>query len=182
VVLWVAVLKSGVHATLAGVLIALFVPMRDSQGKSPVRELEHDLHGPVAFAILPIFAFANAGLSLSGMSPGDLAHPVTLGVIAGLLLGKPVGILFFVGLAVAIGIARLPRGVSWSQLLGIAFACGIGFTMSLFIAGLAFEHGSGDYFSGDRLGIVVGSVLSALAAFGLLQFSLPRSAAATTGN
>jgi NhaA family Na+:H+ antiporter len=182
VVLWVAVLKSGVHATLAGVLIALFVPMRDSQGKSPVRELEHDLHGPVAFAILPIFAFANAGLSLSGMSPGDLAHPVTLGVIAGLLLGKPVGILFFVGLAVAIGIARLPGGVSWSQLLGIAFACGIGFTMSLFIAGLAFEHGSGDYFSGDRLGIVVGSVLSALAAFGLLQFSLPRSAAATTGN
>jgi NhaA family Na+:H+ antiporter len=179
IVLWVAVLKSGVHATLAGVLIALFVPMRDSQGRSPVRELEHDLHGPVAFAILPIFAFANAGLSLSGMSLGDLAHPVTLGVIAGLLLGKPIGILLFVGLAVAIGIARLPRGVSWSQVLGIAFACGIGFTMSLFIAGLAFEHGSGDYFSGDRLGIVVGSVLSALAAFGLLKLSLPRSAEAT---
>jgi NhaA family Na+:H+ antiporter len=179
IVLWVAVLKSGVHATLAGVLIALFVPMRDSQGRSPVRELEHDLHGPVAFAILPIFAFANAGLSLSGMSLGDLAHPVTLGVIAGLLLGKPIGILLFVGLAVAIGIARLPRGVSWSQVLGIAFACGIGFTMSLFIAGLAFEHGSGDYFSGDRLGIVVGSVLSALAAFGLLKLSFPRSAEAT---
>ena len=179
VVLWVAVLKSGVHATLAGVLIALFVPMRDSQGRSPVRELEHDLHGPVAFAILPVFAFANAGLSLSGMSPGDLAHPVTLGVIAGLLLGKPIGILLFVGLAVAIGIARLPRDVSWPQLLGIAFACGIGFTMSLFIAGLAFEHGSGDYFNGDRLGIVVGSVLSAVAAFGLLKLSLPRSAEAT---
>ena len=176
VVLWVAVLKSGVHATLAGVLIALCVPMRDSQGSSPVRELEHNLHGPVAFAILPIFAFANAGLSLSGLSPSDLVHPVTLGVEVGLLVGKPVGILLFVGLAVAFGVAKLPKHVSWIHVLGVAFACGIGFTMSLFIAGLAFEHGSGDYFSGDRLGIVVGSVLSALAAFVILHFSLPRNA------
>lgn len=178
IVLWVAVLKSGVHATLAGVLIALCVPMRDARGGSPVRELEHDLHGPVAFAILPMFAFANAGLSLSGMSVSDLVHPVTTGVIAGLVLGKPIGILLFVGAAVMIGIARLPKNVSWTQLLGVAFACGIGFTMSLFIAGLAFEHGSGDYFSGDRLGIVVGSVLSALLAYGLLQFSLPKNSQA----
>lgn len=176
VVLWVAVLKSGVHATLAGVLIALCVPMRDARGNSPVVELEHNLHGPVAFAILPIFAFANAGLSLSGISLGDLAHPVTMGIVSGLLLGKPIGILLFVGLAVAAGIAQLPKHVNWSQLLGVTFACGIGFTMSLFIAGLAFEHGSGDYFSGDRLGIVVGSVLSALAAFGVLQVSLPKNA------
>lgn len=174
IVLWVAVLKSGVHATLAGVLIALCVPMRDANGNSPVRELEHDLHGPVAFVILPMFAFANAGLSFAGISVADFAHPVTMGVVAGLLLGKPIGILFFVGLAVIVGIARLPRHVNWSQLLGIAFACGIGFTMSLFIAGLAFEHGSGEYFSGDRLGIVLGSVLSALAALVLLQFSLPK--------
>lgn len=175
IVLWVAVLKSGVHATLAGVLIAFCIPMRDDQGRSPLRELEHDLHGPVAFAILPIFAFANAGLPLAGMSLNDLAHPVTMGVVSGLLVGKPVGIMLFVGLAVAAGFARLPGGVNWTQLLGVSFACGIGFTMSLFIAGLAFAHGSGAYFAGDRLGIVVGSVLSALAAGLILQFSLPRN-------
>ena len=176
VVLWIAVLKSGVHATLAGVLIALCIPMRDKQGNSPLRELEHDLHGPVAFVILPFFAFANAGLSLVGMSFEYLTHPVTLGVISGLLVGKPLGILVFVGLAVGLGFVQLPKNVNWTQLLGVAFACGIGFTMSLFIAGLAFEHGSGDYFSGDRLGILVGSILSALVAFALLHVSLPKAA------
>ena len=174
VVLWVAVLKSGVHATLAGVLIAFCIPMRDQRGRSPLQELEHDLHGPVALVILPLFAFANAGLSLSGMSLEALTHPVTLGVIMGLLLGKPVGILSFVGAAVVLGLAKLPKHVTWSQLLGVAMACGIGFTMSLFIAGLAFEHGSGDYFSGDRLGILVGSLLSAVVGYGVLRFSLPK--------
>ncbi len=139
-----------------------------------MRDLEHDLHGPVAFAILPVFAFANAGLSLAGMAITDLAHPVTFGVVVGLFLGKPVGILAFVGLAVALRLIRLPSGVSWLQILGVAFACGIGFTMSLFIAGLAFEHGSGDYFAGDRLGIVVGSVLSAIAACIVLHVGLPK--------
>ncbi len=175
VVLWIAVLKSGVHATLAGVLIAFCIPMRNEQGKSPLRELEHDLHGPVAFVILPVFAFANAGLSLSGISIENLTHPVTVGVVSGLLIGKPLGILVFVGLAVAFRFVQLPNNVNWVQLLGVAFACGIGFTMSLFIAGLAFEHGSGDYFSGDRLGILVGSILSALAAYILLHVSLPKS-------
>jgi NhaA family Na+:H+ antiporter len=174
IVLWIAVLKSGVHATLAGVLLAFCIPMRDAEGSSPLRELEHDLHGPVAFAILPIFAFANAGLSLAGMSFNDLADPVSLGIIAGLLIGKPVGILFFVGLAIILRLARLPTGVAWSQLFGVAFACGIGFTMSLFIAGLAFEHGSVDYFAADRLGILAGSFLSAIGAFVILQFSLPK--------
>jgi NhaA family Na+:H+ antiporter len=174
-VLWIAVLKSGVHATLAGVLIAFCIPLRDKGGRSPLRDLETDLHGPVAFAILPIFAFANAGLALSGVSIDDVVHPVTLGVMAGLLLGKPLGILSFVGLAVALRFARLPTDVDWRQLLGVAFACGIGFTMSLFIAGLAFEHGSGDYFRGDRLGILLGSVLSALAAYIILHLSLPKS-------
>ena len=176
VVLWVAVLKSGVHATLAGVLIAFCIPMRDEAGHCPLRELEHNLHGPVAFVILPAFAFVNAGLSLSGVSLDALAHPVTLGVTTGLALGKPLGILVFTGLAVALGLARLPKDVSWMQLLGVACACGIGFTMSLFIAGLAFEHGSGAYYSGDRLGILVGSLLSAVAAWVLLQFSLPKAA------
>ncbi len=175
IVLWVAVLKSGVHATLAGVLIALCVPMRDKAGASPLRELEHDLHGPVAFVILPIFAFANAGLSLSGVSLSDLTHPVTLGVMTGLLAGKPIGILAFVGLSVLLGIASLPKGTNWGQLLGVSFACGIGFTMSLFIAGLAFEHGSGAYFIGDRIGILVGSILSALFGYAVLAFSLPRT-------
>ena len=150
--------------------------MRDQQGQSPLRSLEHDLHGPVAFAVLPIFAFANAGLSLGGMSVADLTHPVTLGVILGLLVGKPLGILAFVGLAVALRFVQLPNSVSWLQIVGVAFACGIGFTMSLFIAGLAFEHGSGDYFSGDRLGILLGSILSAVAAYALLHLSLPKIA------
>jgi NhaA family Na+:H+ antiporter len=176
VVLWIAVLKSGVHATLAGVLIAFCIPMRDAQGESPLRDLEHDLHGPVAFAILPMFAFANAGLSLVGMSIEDLTHPVTTGVASGLLIGKPVGILAFVWLAINLRIAKLPKNVNWTQLLGVAFACGIGFTMSLFIAGLAFEHGSGDYFGADRLGILAGSILSAIVAFALLHASLPKPA------
>ncbi len=176
VALWVAVLKSGVHATLAGVLIAFCIPIRDQHGACPLRELEHNLHGPVAFVILPAFAFANAGLPLTDLSLEALTHPVTLGVIAGLVLGKPIGILLFTGLAVVLGLARLPKNVTWTQVLGVACACGIGFTMSLFIAGLAFEHGGGEYYSGDRLGILVGSLLSALAAYGLLRFSLPKTA------
>ena len=179
VALWVAVLKSGVHATLAGVLIAFCVPMRDKEGHCPLRELEHNLHAPVAFVILPAFAFVNAGLSLDGVSLDALAHPVTLGVTTGLALGKPLGILIFTGLVVALGLARLPEDVSWTQLLGVACACGIGFTMSLFIAGLAFEHGSGAYYSGDRLGILLGSLLSALAAWVFLHFSLPKAAGAS---
>jgi NhaA family Na+:H+ antiporter len=176
IVLWVSLLKSGVHATLAGVLIAFCIPMRNGQRRSPLRELEHDLHGPVAFVILPLFAFANAGLSLTGMSIEDLTHPVTLGIVSGLLIGKPLGILAFVGLAVGLRFVRLPEDINWRLLLGAAFACGIGFTMSLFLAGLAFEHGGGDYISVDRLGILVGSVLSALAAYTLLHIGLPKSA------
>jgi NhaA family Na+:H+ antiporter len=153
--------------------------MRDAQGASPLTRLEHDLHGPVAFAILPIFAFANAGLSLGGMALADLTHPVTLGVILGLLvgkpLGKPLGIMLFVGLALGLRLVALPPRVNWGQLLGVAFVCGIGFTMSLFIAGLAFEHGSGDYFAGDRLGILIGSILAAIAGYLMLHLSLPKA-------
>ena len=169
IVLWVAVLKSGVHATLAGVLIAFCIPMRDPRGESPLRKLEHDLHTPVAFVILPAFAFVNAGLALSGIGLDEILHPVTVGVVAGLFLGKPVGILAFVAIATAFGLATLPRGVTWAQFAGVAFACGIGFTMSLFIAGLAFQHGSGDYFAGDRLGILAGSLASAIAAYAVLR-------------
>ena len=181
-VLWPAVLKSGVHATIAGVLLAFCVPMRDKAGRSPLKELEHDLHGPVAYAILPIFAFANAGLPLSSMTYDDLTHPVTLGVELGLFLGKPIGIIFFVGLAILLRIASLPRGVTWPQLVGVGFACGIGFTMSLFIAGLAFEQTGGEeYFGGDRLGVLVGSVASAVMAYVILHFSLPKDVADDAG-
>ena len=173
IALWIAVLKSGVHATLAGVLIAFCIPMRDEHGHSPIKELEHNLHIPVAYAILPMFAFANAGLSFAGTSLNDLLHPITLGVIAGLVVGKPLGIIVFVGLALLIGLAKLPKGVNWYQLCGVAFVCGIGFTMSLFIAGLAFEHNSSEFFTGDRLGIIIGSVISALLGFLILHFSLP---------
>ena len=172
VVLWVAMLKSGVHATLAGVLIAFCVPMRGPEGRSPLRQLEEDLHAPVAYAILPVFAFVNAGIALGGIGIDDMLHPVTLGVAAGLFLGKPAGIVAFVGIGVLLRFASLPNGVTWGQVLGVAWACGIGFTLSLFIAGLAFEHGSGDYFAGDRLGILVGSAASAVAAWLVLQWSL----------
>ena len=150
------------------------IPLRSDSSRSPLRELEHDLHGPVAFAILPIFAFANAGISFAGFEFADLTQDVTLGIILGLVLGKPAGVMLFVGLACAMRFAQLPSNVNWGQLLGVSFACGIGFTMSLFIAGLAFEHGSGDYFAGDRLGILFGSVISAIAAWSILQLSLPR--------
>ncbi|MDA1064476.1 MAG: Na+/H+ antiporter NhaA [Proteobacteria bacterium] len=174
VVLWVAVLKSGVHATLAGVLIALCVPTGPPGQPSPLRELENDLHGPVAFAILPLFAFANAGLSLAGITISSLTSSVTFGVITGLVIGKPLGILLFVAIAVLPGFTRLPSQVNWWQLTGVACACGIGFTMSLFIAGLAFEHGGGDYFSADRLGGLIGSILSAVIAYLVLQLSLKK--------
>ena len=172
VVLWVAMLKSGVHATLAGVLIAFCVPIRDAAGQSPLQQLEHDLHAPVAYAILPLFAFCNAGIALGAIGVDDMLHPVTLGIAAGLFVGKPVGIVAFVGLGLLLRLASLPTGVTWGQIIGIAWACGIGFTLSLFIAGLAFEHGGGDYFAGDRLGILIGSVASAVAAWLVLQRSL----------
>lgn len=175
VVLWVAVLKSGVHATLAGVLIAFCIPMRDRAGGSPLKDLERDLHGPVAFAVLPVFAFANAGVPLAGMGIGDLANPVTLGIALGLLVGNPVGILGLVRLAVLLRWASLPEGVTWAQLAGAAFACGIGFTMSLFIASLAFEHGGGAHWAADKLGILLGSLASAAVGGLILARALPRN-------
>ena len=172
-VLWVALLKSGVHATLAGVLIALCIPLRDGAGGSPLKELERDLHAPVAFVVLPVFAFANAGISFAGIGFGDFVDPVTLGVALGLFLGNPIGIIGLVSLAVLLRWVALPQGVTWAQLTGTAFACGIGFTMSLFIASLAFEHGDGTYWVADKLGILLGSLASAAAAAVVLGAALP---------
>ena len=175
--MWVAVLKSGVHATLTGILIALCIPLRDRAGGSPLRQLEHDLHAPVAFIILPVFAFANAGLPLREMALDAVFHPVTIGVAAGLIAGKSIGITSFIAIAALAGIVRLPREINWMQVLGVAFACGIGFTMSLFIAGLALEHGSGEYFNKARLGVLLGSAIAALLGGLVLQMSLGRRGA-----
>lgn len=131
-IMWVAMLKSGVHATLAGVMLAFFIPIRDSEKEaSPLHELEHDLHTAVAFAILPIFAFANAGISLTGVSPDYLLHPVPLGIAMGLFFGKQIGVFAFCWLAVKAGWTRLPDQINWIHVYGCAFLCGIGFTMSL---------------------------------------------------
>ena len=174
-VLWVALLKSGVHATLAGVLIAFCIPLRDGAGGSPLKALERDLHAPVAFVVLPVFAFANAGISFAGIGFADFVEPVTLGIALGLFLGNPIGIMGLVGLAVLLRWVALPQGVTWAQLTGAAFACGIGFTMSLFIASLAFEHGDGTYWVADKLGILLGSLASAAAAAVVLGATLPRN-------
>ncbi|RBC00119.1 Na+/H+ antiporter NhaA [Pseudomonas sp. MWU12-2115] len=162
-ILWVCVLKSGVHATLAGVTLAFCIPLRTKNAEpSPLMTLEHALHPWVAYGILPLFAFANAGLSLSGVTVESFTHHVPMGIAIGLLLGKTVGVFGLTWLAVKIGIAALPQGANWGQVLGVAILCGIGFTMSLFVGSLAFEPGVSDYAGMDRMGILTGSILAAL--------------------
>ncbi|MGL6247007.1 Na+/H+ antiporter NhaA [Pseudomonas sp.] len=162
-ILWVCVLKSGVHATLAGVTLAFCIPLRTKNAEpSPLLTLEHALHPWVAYGILPLFAFANAGLSLSGVTMESFTHDVPMGIAVGLLLGKTLGVFGLTWLAVKIGIAALPQGANWGQVLGVAILCGIGFTMSLFVGSLAFEPGVSEYAGMDRMGILTGSILAAL--------------------
>ncbi|WP_455887922.1 Na+/H+ antiporter NhaA [Pseudomonas rustica] len=162
-ILWVCVLKSGVHATLAGVALALCIPLRTRNAEtSPLLSLEHALHPWVAYAILPIFAFANAGVSLAGMTVDSFTHPVPMGIAVGLLLGKTVGVFGLTWLAVKLRMAALPEGAGWGQILGVAILCGIGFTMSLFVGSLAFAPGSSDYAGMDRMGILTGSFFAAV--------------------
>ncbi|MFQ5511623.1 MAG: Na+/H+ antiporter NhaA [Candidatus Krumholzibacteriia bacterium] len=175
--LWVALLKSGVHATLAGVILAMFIPLRVPSPSTRVsgsflRHLEHALHPWVAFGVLPVFAFANAGVPVIGLSLAEALHPVPLGIVAGLFFGKQIGILAMSGLAVRLGIASPPEGVGWRQLYGTALLCGIGFTMSLFIASLAFEQGGAAYLGLERLGILIGSLVSGLLGYAVLRASL----------
>ncbi len=176
IVLWVAVLKSGVHATLAGVVLAFFIPLRDpASGVSPLEQLEHTLHPYVVFAILPLFAFANTGIDFTGLSVSSLLHPVPLGIAAGLLVGKQLGVFGFTWLAIKLGLGKLPEGSRWLDLYGVAALCGIGFTMSLFISGLAAEQiGTGEIVD-NRLGILLGSLLSAAIGYLVLAFSLKNS-------
>ena len=162
-VLWVCVLKSGVHATLAGVALALCIPLRTRNAEtSPLLSLEHALHPWVAYAILPLFAFANAGVSLAGMNLESFTHPVPMGIAVGLLLGKTVGVFGLTWVAIKLRMAALPAGANWAQLLGVAILCGIGFTMSLFVGSLAFVPGSSDYAGMDRMGILTGSFFAAV--------------------
>ncbi|WP_051215962.1 Na+/H+ antiporter NhaA [Ferrimonas futtsuensis] len=172
-VLWIAVLKSGVHATLAGVVLAFTIPLtKDEDGDCPSEFLEHKLHPWSTYMILPVFAFANAGVSFEGMSMADLVSPLPLGITLGLLLGKPIGILGMSYLAVKLKLAKLPEGVRWSQLLGVSLLCGIGFTMAMFVASLAFEAGVVNYGDMSRLGILLGSALSAIGGYLVLKSSL----------
>jgi NhaA family Na+:H+ antiporter len=171
-VLWAAVLKSGVHATLAGVLTALFIPFKKAPGEThtQLEILEHDLHPTVAFGILPLFAFANAGIPFDGISTDSFLHPIPLGIATGLFFGNQIGIFGFSWIAIKLGISKLPENANWTQLYGVAALCGIGFTMSLFIGSLAFEQGGTDYTVDNRLGILFGSLLSGVVGYLVLRY------------
>jgi NhaA family Na+:H+ antiporter len=158
--MWVCVLKSGVHATLAGVVTALAIPMRDGRGGSPASALEHGLHPWVAFSVLPMFAFANAGVSLEGVSPASLLDPIPLGIAAGLVAGKAAGVFGSAWLLIRAGLAEAPSGATTRQFFGVCVLCGIGFTMSLFIGALAFEGLGPDYATRVKLGVLAGSLLA----------------------
>lgn len=171
VIMWAAVLKSGVHATIAGVMFAFTIPLKHPKGEkcSPLRNLEHDLLPTVAFVILPVFAFANTGIPLQGMNLEALLHPEPFGIAMGLFLGKQLGVFSFTWVAVKAGIAKLPLGVRWMHIYGLSILTGIGFTMSLFISSLAYEEGWTNL-NADRLGILVGSLLSAALGYLVLRF------------
>jgi len=169
VILWTAVLKSGVHATLAGVIVGFFIPLKEQNGKSPAVQLEHVLHPWVAYLILPLFAFANAGVSLQGVTIEGLTSLLPLGIIAGLFIGKPLGISLFCWLALKMKWATLPAGTTFKQIMAVGVLCGIGFTMSIFIASLAFGDVDPALINWAKLGILIGSVLSAVVGYGLLR-------------
>jgi NhaA family Na+:H+ antiporter len=172
VILWVSVLKSGVHATLAGVALAFMIPLNSSnkEGKkfSMLKEMEHGLHYWVAFMILPLFAFVNAGVDLKGISIEEMLTPVPLGIMLGLFVGKQVGVFGFSWVAIKMGWAKLPMGSNWTQLYGVAVLTGIGFTMSLFVDSLAYND-TQIYHYADKLAILLGSLLSAIVGYLILR-------------
>lgn len=171
VFIWACVLKSGVHATLAGVVTALAIPLhaKDPNNSSPLHRAEHGLHIWVAFLILPLFAFANAGVSLAGITIDDVLAPLPLGIALGLFVGKQVGVFAFSWVAVKIGLAKLPKGANWMQIYGIACLTGVGFTMSLFIGTLAFD--GDEMLNAVRLGVLMGSIASGVLGYTLLRLS-----------
>lgn len=173
-IMWIATLKSGVHATLAGVVLAMFIPMKSKTNAnySPLKDMEQDLHTAVAFFVLPVFAFANAGISFSGVGAEQLLHSVPLGIALGLFLGKQVGVFGLCWLAIKLKLASLPNGMTWASLYGTAALCGIGFTMSLFIGSLAFEETGVNLMFDERLGIILGSVAAGVFGYFILRMSL----------
>ena len=168
-IMWVLVLKSGVHATLAGVITAFFIPLKDKYGKSPLHSLEHALTPYVNFIIIPIFAFANAGVVLAGLSLGDVLAPLPLGIALGLILGKQIGVFGTSFALIKLGFARLPHGANWMHIYGISCLAGIGFTMSLFIGSLSY--GSAELMNEVRLGVLSGSLVSGILGFAVLMLA-----------
>ena len=167
--MWVCVLKSGVHATLAGVFLAMFIPMDDDKGECPVTKLEHALHPWVFFLIMPVFAFANAGLDLSGFTPSMLTGTVPLGIIAGLLVGKQLGVFSFIWIGTKLKICQKPDNLKWLHIYGLSILTGIGFTMSLFIGTLAYENG--DILSQVRLSILLASAMAVVFGYLVLKYA-----------
>ncbi len=178
IILWVLVLKSGVHATLAGVVTAFFIPLTDKYGKSPLHSLENALSPYVLYLIVPIFAFANAGVELTGIRFSDLLTPVPLGISAGLVLGKMVGVFGMTFVLVKLGLARLPHEANWTHMFGLSLLAGIGFTMSLFIGGLSFEDQT--TMNLVRLGVLSGSVIAAVSGYFILSMASRRQPVAET--
>lgn len=178
-VMWVAMLKSGVHATLAGVMLGMTIPLTTarSQDKGPLEELEDALHPWVAYGILPLFAFANAGVALTGLGFDSLLEPVPLGIALGLFAGKQLGIFGAAAALIGTGWVKRPEGVTWGGLYGMSVLCGIGFTMSLFIGALSFDASHADLLVANRIGILAGSLLSAVVGYALLSWLLPRRGA-----
>jgi NhaA family Na+:H+ antiporter len=174
VVMWVALLKSGVHATLTGVILAMFIPIKSVANPeiSPLKSMEQDLHSAVAFIILPIFAFSNAGVSFVGVGLEQALHSVPMGIALGLFLGKQIGVFGFCWLGIKLRVAQLPEDISWTSLYGIAALCGVGFTMSLFIGSLAFEETGVNMTFDERLGILCGSLVSGILGYFLIRMSL----------
>ncbi len=182
-IMWICVLKSGVHATLAGVALGLAIPLgvQNDCGESLLRHLEHMLHPWVAFIILPLFAFANAGVSFKGVSSDALFGPITFGITGGLCLGKPLGVFGCSAIMVWTGAAKLPKGVTWPMIFAVGLLAGIGFTMSLFIGMLAFEGQGSQYAVATRAGVFGASIISAIAGFVVLRKTLPKTAAGARG-
>lgn len=177
IILWVAVLKSGVHATLAGVVVGLLIPLKNNnQG---FHSLEHSLRAPVNFVILPLFAFANTGIGFGNITLKEFTDNVTMGIALGLFLGKQAGVFLFSALAIKSNLGKLPQGVTWLQLYGVAVLSGIGFTMSLFIGSLAFEdaRAAGAQLADERLGVLMGSLVSAVFGYIILKISLKKEVA-----
>lgn len=175
VVMWFFVLKSGVHATLAGVVTAFFIPLKDRWGKSPLHSIEHGLSPYVLYFIIPVFAFANAGVVLTGMQLSDLFAPLPLGIALGLVLGKQIGVFGVTFAMVKMGLARMPSGANWAQIYGIACLAGIGFTMSLFIGSLSYDDAS--LMNQVRMGVLSGSIVSGVLGYAALMLaSAPKQA------